>query len=61
MGSYFRNETVGRTLRLLPLADKGAIMEDPFQFGKWLGADMAKKGWIIKGKSRELLEHEARE
>jgi hypothetical protein len=32
---------------------KGATMENPFQFGKWLGEDMVKKGWAIKGKSRE--------
>jgi hypothetical protein len=23
--------------------------------------DMAQKGWVIKGKSREILEHEARQ
>jgi hypothetical protein len=34
--------------------------EHPFAFGKWLGTDMAQKGWKIQGKSRELLEHEAR-
>ncbi len=35
-------------------------MERPFQFGVFLGQDMANKGWSLQGKSREILEHEAR-
>jgi hypothetical protein len=51
---------VGAELRLLPPADKGANMEKPFQFGTSLGQNMKENGWSIKGKSREILKHEAR-
>jgi hypothetical protein len=35
-------------------------MENPFQFGEFLGQHMKENGWNITGKSREILDHEAR-
>jgi hypothetical protein len=35
-------------------------MENPFKFCTSLGQDMKENGWPIKGKRREILEHEAR-